>query len=137
MELSLCWVLQHWQIVVDRQVEPPVLSCCVHGPPCTALCVHQRDAWRSHAVTCTYLQVLHGQTGQLERRKPLIQRGLPLLLLLLLVLLKHHGCHFQQLGLNAKAKRRRSTPEHHFSHRSSLPSAVRRSLPSGAVCGTQ
>lgn len=36
MELSLCWVLQHWQIVVDRQVEPPVLSCCVHGPPCTS-----------------------------------------------------------------------------------------------------
>lgn len=65
--------------------------------PCCFLIVW----WAAHAVTCTYLKVLRGQTRQLKWRDSLTQGGFSLLLLFLLLLVQHHSCHLQQLGLNS------------------------------------
>lgn len=56
--------------------------------------------WPAHAATCTYLEILHGQTRQLQRRNSLAQSSFSLLPLFLLVLLQHLRCHFQHLGLD-------------------------------------
>lgn len=54
------------------------------------------------AVTCTYLKVLQRQTRQLKWRDSLPQSRLSLQLLLLLFILQHHSCCFQQLGLSCR-----------------------------------
>lgn len=88
----LCWYIHQWLTVIYVHV------ACAHQRERLNPCIRAR--WPAHAVTCTYLEILHGQTRQLQRRNSLAQSSLSLLPLFLLVLLQHHRCHFQQLGLD-------------------------------------